>query len=241
MVFEKLKSINPGLDIRGVDDPAFARYARVLDAAPYHTLMDLLDRLVRPNAESNHYVASVPALEADASYERLRLMYGCTDTQVGYCCGPNSLLNAMEWHESPEINMAVTDMVLFLGRRSDIAPDGTYGSDKAECFYLPQGTAVELLPETLHYSPCKVYASGFTCVVVLPRETNQEFSRAERDAIREESLLPDASPGRKNLKLRMLMMKDKWLIAHAEAEDLVSSGAFIGVVGKNYRLNFLAD
>jgi len=241
MVFEKLKSINPGLNIRGADDPAFTRYGRVLDATPYHALMELADRLVSLNSEANQYVASVPALEADSSNGRLRLMYGCTDIQVGYCCGPNSLLDAMEWHESPEINMAATDMVLFLGRRSDIAPDGTYASDKAECFYLPKGTAVELMPETLHYSPCKVYASGFKCVVVLPRETNQEFGRAEKDAIRDGIRLPDAAPGQENMKLRMLMMRDKWLIAHAEAKALVRDGAFVGVVGKNYRLNFLAD
>ena len=35
---------------------------------------------------------------------------GCQDAQVGWCAGPNSLLNGLEYHKSSELLVAVTDL-----------------------------------------------------------------------------------------------------------------------------------
>ena len=40
--------------------------------------------------------------------------------QIGYCNGPNSTLNGLEYHKSSEINIAITDMVLLLGKVQEV-------------------------------------------------------------------------------------------------------------------------
>ena len=41
--------------------------------------------------------------------------FGEMEIQIGYCNGHNSMLNALEYHKSSEINVAATDAVLLLG------------------------------------------------------------------------------------------------------------------------------
>ncbi len=238
MNIDELRKLNPNLTIHETSEPSLAKYARTLDPSPYRSLMQLADRVTEIDPESNHYVASMPELEADSSFSRLKLWFGGKSIQVGCCNGPNFLLNALEWHESPEIDMAVTDMLLLLGRRSDVASDGTYDAAKIECFYVPKNSVIELIPETLHYSPCKALSSGFKSIIVLPRETNHELSADEEAAVREE-MRRASSLGKCNIQIRLLWMKDKWLIAHPETTKLVECGAFPGIKGNNIRVNYL--
>ena len=45
---------------------------------------------------------------------------------IGYCNGHNSLLNAVEYHRSSEVNVAATDLILLIGMQQDIEADYTY-------------------------------------------------------------------------------------------------------------------
>ena len=137
--------------------------------------------------------------------------------QIGYCNGHNETLNAVEYHRCSEVDVAVDDIILLLGRQQDIKEDFTYDTSLMEAFYVPAGTAVELYATTLHYAPCGVKGNGFRCVIILPRDTNTEitFSLAGKD----EDILMAA--------------KNKWLIAHEEAKI---EGAFCGLRGENITL-----
>ena len=95
-------------------------------------------------------------------------VYGELPIQIGYCNGHNSKLNALEYHRSSEVNVAVTDIILLLGSEQDIAPDFTYDTSKVEAFLVPAGTGIEVYGTTLHYAPCGVDGNGFKAVVVLP-------------------------------------------------------------------------
>lgn len=67
--------------------------------------------------------------------------YGGLPVQIGYCNGHNKKLNAVEYHRSSEIDIAVDDVVLLLGKQQDIAKDNTYDTANIEAFLLPAGTA----------------------------------------------------------------------------------------------------
>jgi hypothetical protein len=248
MGIEQVKAANPGLIVKGVDDPAFAAYGRVLclgaacadpsggSMAPggLEGLRDLADSITAIDQEANRYVASLPELEAHPLCRELALVFGGMDIQVGYCNGPNSALNGLEYHKSAEIDLAVTDLVLLLGLKSDIAADLTYPSRRLECFFLPAGCAVELWPEVLHYSPCRALASGFKSVIVLPRGTNAPLSGDESELAK--VMCRSGGPGgaaARDPEARLLFMKNKWLLAHPERSILVERGAWPGIRGEN--------
>ena len=141
-------------------------------------------------------------------------LYGGLPIQIGYCNGHNHLLNAVEYHRSSEINVAVTDVILLIGKQEDINDDFTYDTSKIEAFLLPKGTVIECYATTLHYAPCGVDGKEFRCVVVLPKDTNLELE------VKPEGAKED----------KLLVARNKWLIAH---EDAKIEGAFNGLIGEN--------
>jgi hypothetical protein len=220
MSIEAIRRANPALFVRDIFDPALSAYGRLLEPSPFASLVGLADRITGIDPEANRYVASVPELEAEPSVRALRLVFGFADIEVGYCNGPNSRLNGLEYHKSPEIDIAVTDLVLLLGRKADIGSDATYDSKKLECFYLPAGTAFALDAEVLHFSPCKVQEGGFKSIIVLPRGTNGALDGEELAFAR-------------GAKDRLLFMRNKWLLAHPDRAILVERGAWPGIRGEN--------
>jgi len=104
---------NPGLKVFEAGDEAFLDYGRPLDilgAADLDSLVELADRIIAVDPQGNRYVASEPELEAHPVSRLLAAVLGCQDTQVGWCAGPNSLLNGLEYHKSSELLVAVTDL-----------------------------------------------------------------------------------------------------------------------------------
>ena len=161
----------------------------------------------------NVYTPSLPALEAlPAARELEREVFGCVPAQFGFCNGHTHSLGALEWHECPEINLAVTPLVLLLALRQDIV-GGRVDSAKARAFYLPEGTAAVIYPGTLHFAPCAVGDEGFRCMVGLAKGTNLPLERPV--------------PG------GCLRAVNKWLLCHAERRDLIDSGACEGIDGEN--------
>ncbi len=239
---ERLRLANPRLAIRDLADSRFGRFGRVL-LEDFSELAELADRITDIDPQANRYVASCADLEASPYIERLGLYFGLADIQIGYCNGPNSRLNAVEWHKSAEIDIAVTDLALLLGSRADIDESGHIDSSLLTCFFVPRGAAIELLPEVLHFSPCRAHPEGFKSIIVLPRGTNDALPsgfapkaplNAQLAAPPRAAVSLGAPPSAELVpEARFLFMKNKWLIAHPERKPLVEKGAFVGILGEN--------
>ena len=221
----RLRRANKGLVILDARDRAFEKYGRVLKGVKPTKALALAKKQ-KPGA-GIVYQASVKGLEADARFlAQVRdRFYGGMPIQIGWCFGFNSLLNAVEYHKGIEVDMAVTDCICVVGDERDINWQGrtpTYSSSKAEIFYLPAGTLVELHPWCLHYAPVHVRSRvGFCTIVCLPKATNTEGPRL-RNAKGEE---------------RILLKRNKWLLAHKAAAGLAKAGAVVGITGANLKVN----
>lgn len=201
------------MKIQNVTDASFGKYGKVMTEFSFEQILKEMEHTPLP--EDVVYVPSVETLEAlPEAQDVSRKGFGGLPVQIGYCNGDNSRLNALEYHRSSEIDIAVTDLILLLGCQQDIEADDMYDTSKVEAFFVPAGTAVELYATTLHYAPCSVKANGFRCVIVLPKGTNEElpFKPAEEG------------------ENRLLAAVNKWLIAHEEAGI---DGAFCGLRGEN--------
>ena len=142
------------MKILNVTDGAFRKYGRVISDIDFSGLLEKMEKTT-PVPEDVVYVPSVPELEALPVFGELtEKTYGELPVQIGYCNGHNLKLNALEYHRSSEIDIAVNDLVLMLGWQPDITDDFTYDTSKVELFLVPAGTAVELYATTLHYAPC---------------------------------------------------------------------------------------
>lgn len=203
-----------GIKIQNVTDASFKKYGRVLTGE--YDVTELMAEMEKTNApEDVIYEPSVAELEAlPIMKDFTDSLYGGLPIQIGYCNGHNHLLNAVEYHRSSEINVAVTDVILLIGKQEDINDDFTYDTSKIEAFLLPKGTVIECYATTLHYAPCGVDGKEFRCVVVLPKDTNLELE-AKPEGAKEDKLL---------------VARNKWLIAHKDANI---NGAFNGLIGEN--------
>lgn len=201
------------MDIQKVTDASFGKYGKVLEGYDLSRLLKEMEHTPLP--KDVIYVPSVEELEAlPVAADFQRRAYGGLPIQIGYCNGDNHKLNALEYHRSSEINVAVTDMILLIGMQQDIEADYTYDTGRVEAFLVPAGTAIEVYATTLHYAPCTAAEGGFRCVVILPAGTNTELTFA---------------PGEDG-EDRLITAKNKWLIAH---EDAKIEGAFCGLKGEN--------
>ena len=204
------------MDVRG---PEFKAYGRVIEGYDVSGLMKAMESTPLP--EGVVYVASVPELEAlSAAKELADGIYGQMKIQVGYCNGHNRKLKALEYHRDSEVNLAVKDLILLLGKQQDISEDFTYDTSKVKAFLVPAGTLIEVYATTLHYAPCEAGDEGFRCVVVLPQGTNMELDHRPVDRCGEEKLLA---------------ARNKWLIGHEEGG--LDEGAWIGLTGENISLS----
>ncbi len=198
--------------IKNVNTTDFKPYGRVLKGYDFAELMKEMEKTPLPDEVI--YEPSDKELEKlEACQVLSKSVFGCMDIQIGYCNGHNKLLNGLEYHRSSEINVAVTDMILLLGKEQDIEDDHTYDTQKVEAFLVPKGTAIEVYATTLHYAPCGMDGAGFRCVVVLPKGTNYPCERPELAT-----------------EDRLLAATNKWLIAH---KDAGIEGAFCGLKGEN--------
>ena len=123
------------------------------------------------------YEPSIEELEglkiADEMKERA---YGGLEIQIGYCNGNNKKLNAVEYHRSSELDIAVDDLILLLGCCTS---------------------------ERYEY------------------RTDRSAEKTIEEAKKAEGKMPEDG---------LLTAKNKWLIAHEEAEI---EGAFNGLCGVN--------
>ncbi len=217
MTIEALRRANPGLAIYTVHDPAFARFGRVLKGFDTAEILTAAEEKPMPT-EGSVYEASTEAFETLAIAGEIGYTcFGEMPTQVGYCYGHSNRLNAVEWHTSSEVNIAVTDLVLQLGDVRDLR-DNTLDSAKIMAFFVEKGTVIEVYATTLHFCPCEVQAAGFGCVVALPKGTNLPLERESED--------------------KYLFRKNKWIIAHNDNTALIARGVNSGISGENIEIKY---
>lgn len=206
------------MNIRSVSDPEFAPYGRVISGYDVSGLMKEMQNTPLP--EDVVYVASAPELETLPGMDALAdSLYGQIPIQAGYCNGHNQKLNALEYHRCSEVNLAVTDLVLLVGRQQDITSAFSYDTSLVKAFLVPAGTLIEVYGTTLHYAPCQVDEKGFRCVVILPKGTNEPLERPVKVLCSEE---------------RLLFAKNKWLLGHPEGG--LPREAWTGLRGDNIAL-----
>ena len=217
------------MKILNVTDTEFKTYGKVLEGYDTAELLKAMEHAPLPLDEVI-YEPSIEELEVLKIADELKnRAYGGLPIEIGYCNGNNKKLNAVEYHRSSEIDIAVDDLILLLGKQQDITEDYTYDTAKIEAFYVPAGTAVELYATTLHYAPCSAAETGFRCVIVLPKDTNYELSEEQKKTVEEA-----AKAEGQTTEDRLLTAKNKWLIAHEEA---AIEGAFNGLRGMNVTLS----
>jgi hypothetical protein len=222
MNLTKLRRLNTNIDIKLVTDKSFKEYGKILEDYDFSEVTEFMTNNTNMPNEGNIYVASVSEMEElKVAVSLENVLFGGMPCEIGYCNGMNSTLNGLEYHKSSEVNVAVTDLVLLLGKLQEVESND-YDSSKVEAFYIEKGTAIEIYETTLHFAPCKVNEEGFKCVVILPAYTNTPIEKVNTEAIGEE---------------RLLFMKNKWLIAHPERSALVDKGAYPGIKGRNISVN----
>ena len=202
------------MKICSVYDAEFARYGRVHSGIESAALLREMEKIPLPES-GTAYEPSIAALEACEAFADYRTsVFGGMPVQLGMCWGRNTKLNCLEYHRDSEINIAVTDLILILGKEQDITEDHTYDSSKMEAFLIPAGTTIEVYATTLHYAPCNVAASGFKCVVVLPKGTNTDITLEEKHTPEDD----------------LLFARNKWLLSHPDANI---AGSVAGIKGEN--------
>jgi hypothetical protein len=218
-----LQKYNPSAHVLPVSHPAFARFGRLIDA-PGETACAYA-RLHTLPGSGVVYEPSVAGLEADGTLMAwlTDVVYGGMPAQLGWCYGRNERLDGLEYHKGNEVLIAVTDAVLLVGHFDDLQwqPAPGFDSARVEAFYAPQGSAVEFYAGCLHFAPIQVLAkTGFCTLIALPRGTNNSLESAPS----------------KNGEAALLFARNKWLLVHPDAADLVNSGAYIGIKGENTRI-----
>lgn len=221
--FNKLKQNNSHIEIKQITDESFLKYGKIINEYDFSQLINYMKSNTSIPSEGNVYEASVVGMEDLEIKDILEEeFYGDMPIEIGYCNGRNSTLNGLEYHKGSEINIAVTDMVLLLGKLQDIKAD-SYESNKIEAFFVPEGAAIEIYQTTLHFGPCKTDYEGFKCVVILPKGTN----------------LPLSGKASVEVKDKLLFAKNKWLLVHSSRTVLIEKGAHIGIKGQNIEIKCL--
>ena len=119
-MLNKLKQMNPELEIYHVNSEEFSSYGRIISGLDTDEIISVAKK-IENNGNGSSYVPSVKEFEELAVAEKIQIeFFGEMDTQIGYCWGYNNYFNATEWHTSSEINVAVTDLLIIVGHVWDV-------------------------------------------------------------------------------------------------------------------------
>lgn len=204
------------MKIRSVTDPEFQDYGYVLSFNTDEIVSYLKEKAKMPK-ENNIYVRDDKDMKSLSGIDEIHeKVYGLGDIEVGYCNGYNSILNCMEYHSCPEVDIAADDLVLLLARPKDLK-DGILNSKDVKAFLVKKGEAVCLYPYTMHFSPCKLSDNGFRCAIILSDKTNMDLDKKVDD--------------------KTLWKVNKWLLAHKDSKQ-ATLGAYVGIVGENIKVEY---
>lgn len=203
------------LKVYKITDKEFNEYGQVLEGYDFEELFVRLKEL--PVSESGIvYKASIETLEQCKEKTKLQNKgFGGMPVQIGYVGGYNKVLNCLEYHKSSEFNIALDDIILVLGKQTEII-NGKFDTSLCKAFFVPAGCGVELYGTTLHYAPFGIDEKPYRVICVLPIGTNgdkPEFIAS-------------------NFEDKMCAGSNKWLLAHEESQE-AQSGKYTGIIGKN--------
>lgn len=216
-MLEELRKKNPGIRLYSIYDKEFAEYGRIVEGLDTTEILGIAAEIQNPK-EGSAYVPTEEKFQVLKIAEEISCkIFGEMPTQIGYCWGYSNCLNGAEWHTSSELNIAITPLVLFLGKRQDIR-NQTIDSSFFQAFYVPKGTVLEIYATTLHFCPCEVQREGFGCVVALPCGTNVPLEEKAEDPL--------------------LFRKNKWILSHVDNEALINRGVVPGIAGTNYEMKY---
>lgn len=202
------------MKIYKVTDPEFAPYGVIHAGFPVEELLEGLRKT--PISDAVVYTALDATLQSLPSAKLVQdHLFGGMPVELGWCNGHNQTMNCLEYHRDSELNLGATDFVLLVAKRDEIV-EGKLDSSKVKAFYAPAGLMIEVFATTLHFAPCHVGETGFQVLIGLPMGTNMEVPKI--DPVTWED--------------KLLFAKNKWLLAHPEADE-AKSGAYIGIVGEN--------
>ncbi len=205
------------MQVEKITKEAFAPYGRILtDEWEVKEMIAIMEEYSVKDGVT--YFPSISKLEEmQEGMKNAEKFGGGMPIQIGYCIGYNNALNAFEYHRSSEINIAATDLIVILGKQSDVDENYHYDTKNAVAFLVPKGSVVEFYATTLHFAPCSVDGREFKSIVMLPKGTNEPVEISQE----------------KTGELKLLKANNKWLIAHEEAKI---EGAFIGLDGINQKI-----
>lgn len=226
-LFTRCQFSNKHLHLKMITGSSFRKYGAIHDVGELSDYIAFLNRQeIGASMGDETYIPSSPELEEmiTSMYFKTNL-FGAVDCQIGWYTGKANKLNALEFHKCAEILYLISPAVLLLGAVGDLECN-TYHSDRLDAFFVPALTCVELFSSTLHFSPLAVMESGVRQIVVQQKNTNT----------------PNLVKVDKKLEIdRLLLERNKWVIAHAEAKSLVDAGAYVGLVGENTVLYQLSN
>ena len=199
---EILQKRNPQVCIKNVNDAAFSRYGKLIHLDVDALLQEAEKQYPIPTS-GNAYIADIAALHPFA--------------EVGICHGHNTTLLGLEYHIGSEVNMAITDCVLALGRKEDFQAPGI-DKEALEVFYVPKGSVIELFEGTLHYCPFSADQKGFSTIVILLDKTNTPISYRKGE---------------------LLTKRNKWFIAHVQNQKKIQEGNVGGLLGEPLQISLL--
>ena len=197
--------------IYSVKDNEFSIYGRLIRNYNPEDLIDLVNSKINLSKEIVYEPSVLKVYENHVSKSIEQDVFGEIEIQIGYCAGINNQMNAMEYHKSSEVIIAITDIILMLGKYSDIE-NNAYQSGKMQLFYMKKGDIVELYSGVLHYCPIQTDEYPFRAIIILPKGTNTE-------------------PASKKL-----YAKNKWLFAHKESAEYNNQGISGEIHGNNVKI-----
>ena len=111
------------MKIESVFDASFRQYGKVVKGLHLDELLTALSKTEKPT-DGVIYVPGDDSLENTPAKKELEdNVYGGMPIQIGFCNGTNTKLNCVEYHRDSEINIPCEDMILLLGKQTDITPD----------------------------------------------------------------------------------------------------------------------
>lgn len=204
MNLQELQRKNPDKKIYSVNEREFRVYGQCIENEQLDETLKMALQEIHFPIENSEYRASEYIFE---QYPIMRWIqtniYGEIEIQAGRCVGHNQELNGIEYHQGSETMIALSDLVLILGLRSDME-NHHYDLNKTELFYVEKGSCVELYATTLHYTPCQVTEQGFATICILPRDTNMPIEKTDCE---------------------ILTKKNKFFITHPKMTAKIAQGA----------------
>jgi hypothetical protein len=217
LTLNQLRKLNKHIKIKGITNKAFIKYGRIVTGYDFTEMISYVEKKTPIPEENVLCVNSVDTLEALGEAKKLKnIFFAELDMQIGYCSGRKLKLDYMKYHKSNCILVAVTDLIIFVGRIQDIK-ENQYESSRAEAFFVPEGVSIELYSTALHSLPCNMESSGFRAVILQLRGTEV----ALKSDIQTDGLLHS---------------KNKWIIAHSEAFGYINSNKQVGIIGENIEI-----